>query len=200
MIKHPFKVFFIVFVFSSCAKIPIQSVNLIDALGENGYKMHQVNIMFLNGIFKAKKEKIDEFIKTEYSPYFIAAFQKNIPKDVDLKVELPNIMNAIAPKIAARRDSMQAALEQQRIKLTNKLEEDYKTFESATSELRRLLVSAAAVDKQRELLLSKTMELSRGVLDLDAVEGSIDRFIKLSGNFGGDLSDLNSAINTIIKK
>lgn len=198
--KHPFKVFFIVMALSSCAKIPVQSVNLMDALAEEGHRMHQVNLAFLNSIFKAKKEKVDEFIKTEYSPYYIANFQKNIPKDADVKAELPNIMNAIAPKIAARRDSMQAALEDQRIKLVIKLEQDYKTFESAASELRRLLVSAAQVNKEQQLLFSKTKELSKGTLDLDAVEGSIDRFIKSGSNFSNDISDLNTAINSIIKK
>lgn len=198
--KHPFKVFFIVMALSSCAKIPVQSVNLMDALAEEGHRMHQVNLAFLNSIFKAKKEKVDEFIKTEYSPYYIANFQKNIPKDADLKAELPNIMNAIAPKIAARRDSMQAALEDQRIKLVIKLEQDYKAFESAASELRRLLVSAAQVNKEQQLLFSKTKELSKGTLDLEAVEGSIDRFIKSGSNFSNDVSDLNTAINSIIKK
>ena len=198
--RHFFKVFALIVTFSSCAKIPIQSVNLMDAVAEEGYRMHHLNLVLLNGIFKSKKEKVDEFIKTEYSPYYIAAFQKNIPAGTDLKAELPNIMNAIAPRIAARRDSMQTALEEQRIKLTNKLDVDFKAFESATSELRRLLVSAAEVDKQKQLLFTKTRELSKGALDLGAVEGPIDRFIKSGGNFGNDLSDLNNAINTIIKK
>lgn len=198
--KHVFKVFILVVTFSSCTRIPIQSVNLMDALVDEGNRMHEINLVFLNGIFKSKKEKVDEFIKTEYSPYFISAFQKNIPAGTDLKTELPNIMNAIAPRIAARRDSMQTALEEQRIKLTNKLEQDFKAFESASSELRRLLVSAAEVDKQKQLLFSKTKELSKGALDLNAVEGSIDRFIKSGGNFSNDVTDLNNAINTIIKK
>ncbi|MCW3110383.1 MAG: hypothetical protein JWQ09_4889 [Segetibacter sp.] len=198
--RHAFKVFFIVFTLSSCAKIPIQSVNLMDALAEEGNRMHQINMAFLNSIFKAKKEKVDEFIRTQYAPKFIADFQKNIPKDADVKAELPNIMNAIAPKIAERRDAMQSALEDQRIKLASKLELDYKTFESAAEDLRTLLVSAAEVDKGRQQLMNKTKALSKGTIDLNAVEGSIDRFIISGGNFSNDLSDLNTAINSIIKK
>ena len=199
--KYIISVFVSLVCFTSCAKIPVQSVNLIDALAEEGNRMHTINLVFLNGIFKAKKERIDEFIKTQYTPTFIAEFQKNIPKETDLRTELPGILKSIAPRIAERRDSMQSALEDQRTKLVSKLEQDYKAFESATSELRMLLVSASNINKETQGLFTKTKNLTKGAVDLSAVDSSIERFIVSGGkNLSSGLADLNNAINTIIKK
>ena len=198
--KLLFKIYIVILLFSSCAKIPIQSVNLMDALMEEGTRMHQINISFLNGIFKAKKEKVDEFIKTKYTPHFIEELQKNIPPETNMKAELPNILNHITPLISQRRDSMQNALEEQRIKLSAKLETDYRTFSTAATELRMLLVSAAKLDTQRQQLFDRARELTKGSIDFDAIENSIDRFIGSGGNIGNDVSELNNTINSIIKK
>jgi hypothetical protein len=160
----------------------------------------EINLTLLNEIFNGKRGKIDDFIKTQYSPKFTSDFQKNIPADADIKSQLPNIINAITPKITERRDAMQNALEEQRIKLIAKLELDYKTFESAVMELRKLIVSTTKVNSEKEALFNKTRELSKGTIDLNAVENSIDRFINSGGDFGNELSTLNDSINTIIKK
>ncbi len=198
--KRVYTVFFLLIILSSCAKIPIQSISLVDAIAEEGNRMHQLNLSLLNGIFKSKRERIDEFIRTQYSPKFISDFQKNIPKEADLKTELPNIINAVTPRITERRDAMQNALEEQRIKLVAKIEQDYKAFDNAATVMRKLLVSATKINEEKQALFEKTKELSKGSLDLNAVESTIDKFINSGGNVGNEVSNLNDTINTIIKR
>ena len=116
--------------------------------------MHALNKGLLDQMFKDKRRKIDEFIENEYTPTFISNFQKRIPANVDVKAELPGIIASITPRIAARRDSMQVALEIQRIKLDNKLDQDYEAFKTGMNSIRRLLDSAVKVDKERDVLYS----------------------------------------------
>jgi hypothetical protein len=198
--KSLFRLVIVPVIFFSCARIPIQSITLVDALTEEGKRMHDLNVALLSTLFKAKREKIDEFIKTEYSRQFIANFQKNMPAGVDLKAEMGSILNVAIPKINERRDAMQSALDEQKAKLLNRLEIDYKVFESASGELRRLLVSAADVNKANQALINKTKELTKGAVDLNALETTIDKFIRSGGTFGNQLSDLDDAIDSIIKK
>jgi hypothetical protein len=197
--KYTLHIFLLLVLLSSCAKIPVQSVSLLDALADEAGRMHQINIALLNGLFQSKREKIDDFIKTQYTPKFVSEFQKNIPPGADVKAELPNILNALAPRINERRDAMQVALEEQRLKLAGKLELDYSVFTNAASELRRLLVSAARVDQERQALYARAKELSKGSIDLNSIGNAIDRFIVSGGNVGADISNLNDAVNSILK-
>jgi hypothetical protein len=62
-------------------------------------------------------------------------------------------------------------------------------------------VSAIAVNKERQLLYSKAKDLTKGTIDLSAVEGSIDHFINSAGDsVSNDVTNLNNTINTILKK
>lgn len=196
------KAFFYLVIFSfiiySCAKIPSQSITLMEALTEEGARMHSLNTRLLDKMFKEKSEKIDAFIKDVYTPKFIENFIKLIPKDTDLKKELPDIIAAITPKINARRDSMQDALEIQRRKLTTKLEKDFQEFNLAAVTLKRLLNSAIKVDKEREELLQQIKTLSGGKIDLEKIESKLDEYTKKAGNAGAEISNLDSSIDQIL--
>jgi hypothetical protein len=57
--------------FASCARIPIQSIDLVTIIHNEGERMHQLNTALTNNLFTEKRMKIDEFIRLEYTPKFI---------------------------------------------------------------------------------------------------------------------------------
>jgi len=196
------KLFFFAFalLIASCAKLPTKSVNLIDAISAEGKRMHQINISLTNKLFNEKREKIDDFIKKDYTPKFIEEFTKKIPAGTDLTNELPNMMKSIIPKIMERRDAMQNALEVNRIKVIEKLDQDYKDYENACSELKKLLESAIKVNEESKKLLRKTQELTGSKIDFDQIGGQIDKFILNAGDLGENINGLNEGVNKILNK
>ena len=125
-----------------CAKIPVQSIALADAIQTEGERMHQLNILFLNRIFDGKRETIEKFIRDEYTPVVVEKFTAKVTKEfpqTDFKKEFPELMNAVMPQINTRRDSLVNALELQKEKIVEKLDVDYRVFANAVFELRKLL-------------------------------------------------------------
>jgi hypothetical protein len=70
---------------SSCTKLPVQSVNLMQQIKDEGQRIHKLNMAYVNLLFEHKNAEVDSFMKKEYIPEFIA----NIKKGVDAK-KLPS--------------------------------------------------------------------------------------------------------------
>ena len=155
-------------------------------------------------MFNEKKSAVDSFITNQYTPAFVENIKRGIPAGVNLQDALGPILKRVVPLINQRRDSMANALEEQRMKLVNKLEEDYQVFQQAGRELRDLLESAVRVDKEKQGLYDTAKKLSGNRIDLYSVETAIDRFIISSGTIGGnvadDISRLNEHINKLLNK
>ena len=90
---------------ASCAKMPIQAVELSHALKDEGQRMHEMNLALIDYVFNEKKHLIQEFIKTEYTPAVLENFKTLVPASTDFKKDFLDIMQAINPRIDARRDS-----------------------------------------------------------------------------------------------
>ena len=191
---------FCVVALASCAKLPIQTNTLTDAIINEGKRMHELNLSLLNKIFNEKRDKIDVFIKNEYTPKYLEEFKKNIPIGTDYEQEFPNMIQRIVPKISSRRDMMQSALESQRIKLVTKLNADYKMFEVASMELRNLIESVIKVNEARKKAFEQVKGLTQNRIDLNQIETELDKFIIKSGDIGGNINELNSTINSLLNK
>lgn len=183
--------------FSCSATIPPQSVILMDAITREGKQMHQINVDLLNKMFEKKRTDIDAFIKNEYTPAFIQNFQNKIPPGTDMVRELPTIIQTITPIINARRDSMQTALENQRVRLLTKLEQDFRDYSYASEKLRELLVSAVKVDSEKQKLYEQVNKLSGDQINFNKIENAIDRFILDKGSVGQNVLKLNESMNEI---
>lgn len=194
--------FFALF-FCGCAKIPVQSVPLADALQAEGERMHQLNVVLLNRLFAQKHEEISRFIKEEYAPKavarYLAAVDKSFP-NTDYKKEFLPLMQAIAPQIDARRDSLTAVLELHKEKLASKLNADYQIFNNAALSLKMLLQSAVKVDQQKLALLNQVKALSGNRIDFSNIETELDKFIHSAGNVGSNAVDLNNFMNQMLDK
>ena len=184
--------------FSSCATLPLQTVTLADSIINEGQRMHNLNILLTNKMFQDKREKIDEFIKKEYTPKYMDEFRKKIPAGIDFEKEFPNIIQSIIPEINSRRDIMQSALEDQRIKILTKLDADYKAFEEASFELKNLIESNIKVNEERRKVFEQIKSLTNNNLDFNQVETEIDKFIIKAGDMSGNINDLNSSINSLL--
>ncbi len=193
-------IFAISFLFVSCAKIPIQSISLLNNIQDEGKRMHALNISLTNKIFSEKRNKIDEFIRKEYTPKMVAEFTQKIPDNIDIKAELPKIIASILPKINARRDSMQSVLESNRIKILDKLNEDFLFYDSACIEMQNLLSSAIKLEYERKKIIAQATSISKNSIDFEKLEGTIDRFVQGSGDFGKDIVNLNESVNGILNK
>jgi hypothetical protein len=193
----------IIILISACAKMPIESVTLAESIINEGERMHELNISLLNKMFLEKSTAIDVFIKEEYTPAFLENFKKRIPEGIDIEAELPAMLEAIVPKINERRDMMQVALESQRLKLIEKLNQDYKMYVEAATELKNLIESAVKVNEERQRAYEKAANLTGGKVDLNQIETELDKFILKAGDISSDagtiISGLDSKINSLIK-
>lgn len=184
----------------SCAKIPAQSIDLMTAIQNEGERMHNINIMLANTIFKEKRNKIDAFIQNDYTPKFMDEFTKRIPQGTDLKTELPNILASIVPTINERRDAMQNALEINRVKVVDKLNTDYQQFKTAGDALKELLESAVKLDEEKKKLLNQASGLTKNKIDFDKLESDLDRFVSDAGDIGNTVNNLNENIDALLNK
>ena len=184
----------------SCIRIPSESVSLADALQTEGARMHTLNLSLLDNIFIEKQKAIAKFITDEYAPGAIKNFVSILPDTTNYKADFAKLMLAIQPQIDKRKDSLLTALETQRKKLVDKLNTDYKVFDSAASALKNLLVSAVKIDKEKQALIDKAKSLSNNKIDLSNAESILDKFINSAGSVSGNIVTLNDQINQLIKQ
>jgi hypothetical protein len=196
-----FKFVFLLFFVAGCAKIPVQSVALADALQVEGERMHRLNTVFLNRIFLSKRDEIEKFIKEQYAPMVVEGMMKGVNEaefKANLKTDLPEFTSAVTSVVNTRRDSLVTALELQKEKIVEKLDADYAVFNTAALELKRLLESAVKVDKEKQALFTQAKTLSNNRIDFTSLEAAIDKFIHSSGNVGNNVQSLNNVINQLL--
>lgn len=184
----------------SCAKMPVQSVSLIEAVETEGARMHAINTALLQSMFREKKEKINHFIAQEYTPALVQNFKAALPKETDYKADFTEMLQSLVPHINARKDSLLNALDEEQFKLIDKMNEDYAVYQHAVGELKRLLQSAAKIDAEKKALFDTARLVSNNRLDLANIEKALDQFITAGGHVGSNLQKLNSTVNSFIKK
>lgn len=185
--------------FSSCAKIPIQSVELSHALKDEGERMHQMNLDLVEYVFNEKKHLVNEFINNEYSPAFIENFMQRLPQGTDVKKDFLEIMQAINPRINSRRDSLLDVLQGQKIMISQKLQADFKVYGEAFEAMQNLLTSASRLNQQREGIYENIKKLSGNRLNLQGIDNALNQFIKGAGTVGEKTLLLTNTIQTLIK-
>ncbi len=183
----------------SCAKIPVQTLDLSKALKEEGSRMHQMNISLIEYVFNEKKHLINEFIANEYSPALVENFVKKLPPDIDLKRELPEIIAALNPRIDARRDSLINALQEQKLKIEQPINADYQVYEEAFTAMQNLLASATRLNSSKSSIYEDVKKLSNNRINLPAINAALDNFITGAGSVGEKTILLTSTIQTLLK-
>lgn len=183
----------------SCARVPVQSIELSEALRDEGERMHQLNLVLVDRVFQEKRYLINEFITKEYTPEYVNNFKKLVPPGTDYEENFGEIMQAIYPRINARRDSLFMALEEQKGIIIGELNKDFKVYSNAFTVLQNLLRSASALNDKRTEVYQQIKELTGSRLDLLAIDRALNNFIKGAGHVGDKVVLLNNTINEILK-
>jgi hypothetical protein len=190
--------------FCSCARVPIQAVELSSALQQEANRMHQLNLQLLDKLFADKVHQVNLFIEKEYTPAFIENFKKVVPPDTDFKADFAEIAGAVYPRINAKRDSLIAVLQVQKNVLSQKLDSDYEVYRNAANDLHGLLSSASKVNQQKATVFAQVKELSNNRINLQEVDDAISKFIFTGGKWGANISEgatqLENIIQSLIKK
>lgn len=190
---------FLCILFASCARIPIQAVELSHALKDEGQRMHEMNIALVEYVFNEKRHLVNEFIANEYSPALVENFMRGLPPGTDVKKDFLEIMQAINPRINARRDSLLDVLQQQKITISQKLNIDYKVYGEAFAALENLLASASRLNQQRAGVYENIKTLSGNRLNLQGIDNAVNQFIKGAGTVGEKTLMLTNTIQTLLK-
>jgi SMC interacting uncharacterized protein involved in chromosome segregation len=184
---------------SSCARVPIQAVQLSDALRDEGERMHLLNLALVDKIFQEKRHLVNEFITNEYTPAFVENFKSKLPPGTDFKADFAEMMQAIYPRINARKDSLTSVLESQKAAMVNKLNLDYKVYTGAFTDMQNLLQSASRLNQQRTDVYGQIKTLSGNHIDLENIDKALNKFITDSGSIGEKTVLLTNTLNSLLK-
>ena len=185
--------------FISCARIPIQAVELSHALKDEGQRMHEMNLALVEYVFNEKKHLVNQFIANEYSPTLVENFMRGLPPGTDVKKDFLEIMQAINPRINSRRDSLLDVLQEQKGTITQKLNTDYKVYGEAFGAMENLLASGSRLNQQRAGVYENIKTLSGNRLNLQGIDNALNQFIKGAGTVGEKTLMLTSTIQTLLK-
>ena len=183
----------------SCAKMPLQAVDLSYALKDESQRMHEMNIALVEYVFSEKKQMVNEFINKEYSPTLIENFKLLLPAGVDVKKDLVEIMQAINPKIEERKDSLLKVLQGEKMTIIQQLNADYKVYAEAFAAMQNLLASAAKLNQQRTGVYENIKTLSNNRINLQGIDNALNQFIKGAGSVSEKTLLLTNAIQSSLK-
>lgn len=188
----------VTFIFFACGRLPIQSLELMDAISKEGERMHQLNLAFIENLFSEKKLGVDDFMSTSYTPELMAHVKKNIPSEVDMNKEWPALMQKLMPQIQKTRDSLVTALEFNREKILSRLNKDYDLYVQACNAQKELLSSVVKVDKSRQQAFNQFKTLSNNTVDLNKLEPFLDKILLAGGSVSQKILDLNDSVDNLL--
>ena len=192
---------FIILLLVSCARLPVQSVNLMQQIKDEGQRMHKLNIAYVNLLFENKNAEVDSFIKKEYTPEFIAKIKKGIDENdtkIDMNKQWPEILPKIIPLINGVRDSLRTALLSNKGKIIAKLNEDYEFYKQACDAQIALLSSATKLNATtKQIFNSIAGKVTGNKTDLGMLEQKLDGFLKKGESISQKILFLNEAVQTI---
>ncbi|MGY6560475.1 MAG: hypothetical protein ACXITV_00045 [Luteibaculaceae bacterium] len=169
----PFLLFFLV----GCARIPAESITLVQFLKLEGQKMHQTNVALVNAKFQEKAKAVDQFIYLEYIDGFAQEFAAKIPDEIDLHREFPAILRSSLKEVSRTRNDMQSSLENNRVEVLTKLEQDFARFSEACLSLEQLLRSSNALSKSQSEFIGNLYQLSPKPLDISMLDSSLNQLL-----------------------
>lgn len=183
----------------SCARVPIQAVQLSEALQEEADRMHRLNLKLVDNMFAEKTYLVNEMMRTEYTPAYIENFKSTLPANTDYKADFAEMVEAIYPMISATKDSLVTVLNEQKSEIVNKLNLDYKVFNSAFSDLQALLKSANKMNQQKTDVYAQLKTLSGNRLDMAGIDKALNGFITKGGNIAANALSLSGIIQSLLK-
>ncbi len=185
----------------SCAKLPVQSVQLMQQIKDEGQRMHKLNMAYVNMVFEKNNAEIDSFMNKEYIPGFISSMKKSIDENdtkIDMNKQWPQIFPKIVPVVNSVRDSLRMALAENRNKIIVKLQEDYEFYRQACDAQIALLSSATKLNNTtRQIFNTLLTKVSGNKTDLSQLEKKLDGFLQQGESISQKILFLNQAVQSI---
>lgn len=183
---------------TACTRLPVQSITLSDHIQAEGHRMHQLNMILVQQLFAAKKARVADFIKQEYTPHFIQQMTEDLSDDEPIKSALPQILSAAIPVISERQYAMQMALDSAKSMIVTQLNDDYARYSLANQEMKKLLTSAVKLNERKQQLLNQSKLFKQKGINYQQLSEALDRFVLSSGNIGGLVVNLKKDIQQIV--
>ena len=189
----------LVITMASCAKLPVQSVNLMQQIKDEGQRMHKLNVAYVNLVFENKNAAVDSFMKNEYIPEFIGNIKKGVEANgIDMNEEWPQVFPKIVPLVNAVRDSLRTALVNNKLKIVGKLKEDFEFYKQACDAQIGLLSSATKLNSSsKQIFNTLAGKITGNKVDLSMLEQKLDGFLKGGESIAQKILFLNDAVQTI---
>ncbi len=186
---------------NSCAKLPVQSVQLMQQIKDEGQRMHKLNMAYVNMVFEKNNAEIDSFMNKEYIPSMISSMKKSFDENdtkIDMNKQWPQIFPKIVPVVNGVRDSLRMALAENRAKIISKLNEDYEFYRQACDAEIGLLSSATKLNNTtRQIFNTLLTKVSGNKTDLTSLEKKLDGFLQQGESIAQKILFLNQAVQSI---
>jgi hypothetical protein len=185
----------------SCAKIPVQSVNLMQQIKDEGQRMHKLNIAYVNMVFESKNAEVDSFMKKEYIPEFLGRIKEGFDANdtrIDMNEHWPEVFPKIVPLVNAVRDSLRNALAMNKGKIVTKLNDDYEFYKQACDAQINLLSSATKLNNSTKQIFNSLLGKATGnKIDLSTLEQKLDGFLHKGEGIAQKILFLNESVQTL---
>lgn len=183
---------------AGCAKIPIETVQLSEAIKNEGARMHNINVVLIEKLFQEKTFRINEFVKKEFAPQFLKTFKESLPGDVNFDTEFEDLVSAAYPEIEKYKDSLTNVLVEQKLIILNKLNKDFQVYNNASIELQNFLRSGAKLNQAQSAVLQNLQLLSNNKINIEKIDQAANKFISDAGTIGSKATSFADMINQIL--
>ena len=185
----------------SCAKLPVQSVNLMQQIKDEGQRMHKLNIAYVNMVFESKNAEVDSFMKKEYIPEFLGRIKEGFDANdtrIDMNEHWPEVFPKIVPQVNAVRDSLRNALAINKGKIVTKLNDEYEFYKQACDAQINLLSSATKLNNSTKQIFNSLLGKATGnKIDLSTLEQKLDGFLQKGEGIAQKILFLNESVQTL---
>ncbi len=183
----------------SCAKLPVQSVNLMQQIKDEGQRMHKLNLAYVNLLFENKNAEVDSFMKKEYIPDLINGVKTGAEMaNIDMSKRWPETFSKLLPVINGVRDSLRTALLSNKNKIISRLNNDYDFYKQACDAQIGLLSSATKLNATtKQIFNSLVGKVTGNKTDLTMLEQKLDGFLKKGETISQKILALNEDVQTI---
>ncbi len=190
----------VIILLHSCAKLPVQSVSLMQQIKDEGTRMHKLNVAYVNLVFNKQMEDVDTFMEKHYIPEYMARVKQLIDENdtkIDMNKNWQTIFPQMIPYINAARDSLTKALATNKNKIIEKLNDDFRFYEQACDAQIALLSSATKLNNTTRQIFDKAAgKLTGGKTDLSSLEQRLEGVLKKGGNMAEKILSINEIVES----
>jgi hypothetical protein len=182
---------------AACATIPQESVDLSSEVGIGLQKQHQSQIDLVNLHFSIKRKSLDAAMSRALDTYFeTLAPSGSITLN---RAQLGDVADDVM-SLSEKNNAAKEELEEARVLLSKKLNENYLILNQANSSVTGLLQSAVRVKEARSEAYKKLSESTAGKIDLDKMFSELDDFVLKGGEEAGKAIKLVDKLESILKE